>query len=69
MAKLKMTRIKFLQLHPTNVTEISPTYTKFFVYNLATGTLYNDVLLGFHVTQPSLSYQSYNFSEEMWCKE
>jgi hypothetical protein len=49
MPKLKMNRIKFLQLHPTNVTEISPIYINFFVYNLAIGPLYSDVLLGFHV--------------------
>ena len=39
-----MKRTEFLQLDPTNLTEISPTYTKFFVHNLATEVLYNDVL-------------------------
>jgi hypothetical protein len=55
MAKLKMNRIKFLQPHPTNFTEISRIYTKFFVYNLTTGALYNDVVLEFHVTQAGVT--------------
>lgn len=50
-----MNRITFLKRHPTNVTEISPTQTKFFFYNLATGALYNDVLLEFHVTQAGVT--------------
>jgi hypothetical protein len=54
MAKLKMNIIKFLQ-RPTNFTEISRTYTKFFVHNLATGALYNDVVLEFHVTQAGVT--------------
>jgi len=45
-----MNRIKFLQLHPTNVTEISPTLLSVLVYSLTIRALYNDVLLGFNVT-------------------